>query len=163
MHDLLPDWTDMPDENREARVRKLVLDGKSASMIARHFRNCTRNSIIGYCTRNHIPMANRPGPKPSGEPSKPKAHGNLRQPKVQAIVAKKARMQEEPAFEAAPLPEEELGNDVTHLLGIMDLKADSCRWMFGDPKGEHGYCGKTTKPGSSWCPEHDAVVFKVQP
>ena len=166
MHDLLPDWTDMPEADREARVRELILEGKSASIIARHFRCCTRNSIIGFCTRREIPMANKSGwSKEAGikgreassyrAPLKPKAKAQAQPPKPARIKA--------PAFETTPLPEEELGNDVTSMIGIMDLKADSCRWMHGDPKGHHGYCGQTTKGNSSWCEEHHARVFKAFP
>lgn len=166
MHDLLPDWRDMPEADREARVRELILEGKSASIIARHFRCCTRNSVIGFCTRREIPMANKSGwSKEAREkgreassykaPLKPKAKPRAQPPKPAKIKA--------PAFETAPLPEEELGNDVSHLLGIMDLKVDSCRYMFGDPKGQHGYCGQTTKGNSSRCPHHHDIVFGGRP
>jgi hypothetical protein len=158
MHDLLPDWKAMDADERLSMVRRMAAEGLSGGGIALRFRNATRMSVVGLCYRRGITLKGI-APKPPGPSKKPKARGNLNQPKVQAIVAKKLRMANEPAFETAPLPEEDLGNDVTALLGIMDLKADSCRWMFGDPKGQHGYCGKTTKAGSSWCPHHHDVVF----
>jgi len=171
MAELLPDWRDMPEADREARVRELILEGRSASIIARHFRRCTRSAVIGFCNRREIPMANKSGwSKEAGEkgraassykaalkakvkaPPKPKASKPAKPPKITP-----------PPFETAPLPEEELGNDVGHLIGIMDLKADSCRYMYGDPKGQHGYCGQTTKANSSWCPHHHDVVFGGRP
>lgn len=158
MHDLLPDWRDMPEADREARVRELILEGKSASIIARHFRCCTRNSIIGFCTRREIPMANKSGwskeaMKKGREassykaPLKAKAKPSPKPPKPAKIKA--------PAFETAPLPEEELGNDVTNMIGIMDLTNDTCRWPHGDPRlPGFGYCGAQVQADSPYCPEH---------
>lgn len=160
MHDLLPDWTAMSAAEKVEAVRPLVAQGLSSAQIAAQFRNISRNSIISLCHRNKMKLQGRSGRADANlAPRRPKAHGNLKQPKVQAIVAKKLRMAKEPAFETAPLPEEELGNDVGHLIGIMDLTNDTCRFMHGDPKGQHGYCGKQTKAGSSWCAHHHAVVF----
>lgn len=171
---VMPDWKTMKVVDRIDAVKALMLQGLSASQAASHFTNCTRNSIISLCHRKGIRMAKNPGPDKAtlqenfakmadkgraAQGHKPKAHGNNRQPKVNAIVARVAAKRKEPAFETAPLPEEELGNDAAHLLGIMDLTNNTCRWMHGDPKGPHGYCGKQTKAGSSWCRDHHARVF----
>lgn len=59
------------------------------------------------------------------------------------------------AFQADPVPEEELGNDVTHLVGIMDLTKDTCRWPHGDPLlPGFGFCGAQVQEGSPYCPDH---------
>ena len=158
MHDLLPDWTETPEAERAAKVSALAKDGKPASFIARSFRNCTRNIIIGYCSRRKIQLKGR-APKPPAPPKKPK-------PKVEARISVReiaiARA-DGPRLEADPDGLLELGNDVTGLIGIMDLKVDSCRYMYGDPKGQHGYCGKTAKGNSSWCPHHHDIVFGGRP
>lgn len=146
MRDALPNWKTMNIDDRLSSVRAMAAEGLSAGMIAMRFDNATRMSVVSLCHRKNIQLHGRlvrtPGPRPKPAPKPTKT------PKV-----------ETPPFETAPLPEEELGNDVGHLIGIMDLKADSCRYMFGDPKGQHGYCGKTTKGSSSWCPEHQDIVF----
>lgn len=156
MHDLLPDWKTMDVDTRLRMVREMAAQGLSGGGIALKFRNATRMSVISLCHRRHVQLKGI-SPKPPGSARKP------RKAKPQPPAKAKAPKITPPPFETAPLPEEELGNDVGHLIGIMDLKADSCRWMFGDPKGQHGYCGKATKGNSSWCPEHEARVFKVQP
>ncbi|MBI1359838.1 MAG: hypothetical protein GC155_06080 [Alphaproteobacteria bacterium] len=46
------------------------------------------------------------------------------------------------------------------LLEIHELRPDSCRYIIGDPRSPaHRYCGLTSKPGQSWCPEHCDRVF----
>lgn len=154
MAEVLPDWSDMPDEDRVKLVQALILDGNPASSIARHFRNCSRNSIIGFCSRRKIQLKGR-APKPPAPPKKPK-------PKVEARIDVRqvsAARAKGPQINDDPDGLLELGNDVTGLIGIMELKVDSCRYMYGDPKGQHGYCGKTTKANSSWCPHHHDIVF----
>ena len=34
-----------------------------------------------------------------------------------------------------------------------------CRWIEGDPRAQHPYCGAATKEGSSYCAEHHARAF----
>lgn len=152
MHDFLPDWTDMPEADRETKVRALALDGKAASLIARSFRNCSRMSVIGFCSRKKIQLRGR-APKPPSPPKKPKVEARIDVRQVSEARAKGPQINDDPDGLL------DLGNDVTGLLGIMDLKVDSCRYMYGDPKGQHGYCGKTTKANSSWCPHHHDIVF----
>lgn len=44
-------------------------------------------------------------------------------------------------------------------LGLGDLQRRTCRWMDGDPRGEHFYCGNETATRSSYCPCHHAVAY----
>lgn len=38
---------------------------------------------------------------------------------------------------------------------------DGCRWIDGDVKaGAWAYCNRPTRPGSSWCEEHHARVYR---
>lgn len=171
MHDLLPDWTSMPEADREKRVRELILEGKSASLISRHFRYCTRNSVIGFCNRRGIAMANRSGwskeamkkgreassyKAPLKPKAKPTADPKPKPPKPAKIKA--------PAFETAPLPEEELGNDVTRftLLDASDNKG--CMYCNGDPlTASHSFCNQPRKAGTPWCDHHYGIVYKAVP
>lgn len=154
MHDLLPDWTDMPEVDRETKVRALALDGKAASLIARSFRNCTRMSVIGFCSRKKIQLRGR-APKPPAQPKKPKVEARI---DVRTVKAARSRAK----VQADPFGFDDIGNDASHLLGIMDLKPQHCRWIAGDPLNVHGYCGKTAIDGSSYCSEHHARVYLVR-
>ena len=46
------------------------------------------------------------------------------------------------------------------LVKFEDLTSRSCKWIYGDPREpDHGFCGKQTVLGQSWCPEHCRRVF----
>ena len=38
-----------------------------------------------------------------------------------------------------------------------------CRWIEGDPRAQHTYCGADTKQGSSYCAEHHARAYFSEP
>lgn len=35
----------------------------------------------------------------------------------------------------------------------------TCRYIYGDPRGKHGYCPERAKEGSSYCEAHHAVCY----
>lgn len=153
------------NEAAVAMLKRLWNDGLSCSQIATELGpGFTKNAVIGKGHRLKLPI--KPNPQSRGQKSamgraaaksiKAKRPKNGKgQPKPQAIAARMAG----PKFETAPLPEEELGNDVSYLVGIMYLKAHDCRWIEGDPLNVHGYCGKRAREDSSYCAEHHARVY----
>lgn len=48
---MLPDWLTMPADEKDAMLAKLVAKGLAFSAIATHFRNATRNAVIGRVHR----------------------------------------------------------------------------------------------------------------
>jgi GcrA cell cycle regulator len=157
MHDLLPDWTETPEAERAAKVRALATEGKPASLIARSFRNCTRNTIIGYCSRRKIQLKGRT-PKPPAPPKKPKP------PKVEARIDVRqvsAARAKGPQFNDDPDGLLDLGNDVTALIGsILDLNEHTCKWPIGDPlKPGFGFCGRHSIEGSPYCAAHHDKAY----
>jgi len=46
------------------------------------------------------------------------------------------------------------------MVGLLDLKMNSCRWPIGDPKepGFH-FCGAQVSTGKPYCPEHCKVAY----
>lgn len=156
MLDQLPDWKALSREQRIEMVAPMVAEGLSSSKIAGRFRNTTRNTIIGLCHRYGMQLRGI-APKPPKQPKAPRPHGNKGQPKANAIIARAARKPPTPPPEPFDMEDGE-PVDVTALVGIMQNKG--CKWIHGDPLGQHGYCGKPFKAGSaSWCPEHHARVF----
>lgn len=144
-------WTD----ERIATLKKLWAEGLTATQISDEMAcGFSRSAILGKVNRLKLPARQSPATT-----RRERAQGGQALKAALKGTRKPGRPPRAPAFEAAPLPEEELGNDVTSLLGIMDLTNDTCRFMHGDPKGQHGYCGKQTAPNSSWCPHHHHVVF----
>lgn len=142
-----PNWTD----ERVELLTKLWAGGISASVIAQQLGGVSRNAVIGKITRLGLT----------------RDHGNKNQPKANSIVARKAERQKQLRSDQSQLARAQHRRpivvlevepdlpDVTGLIGILDLKPDSCRWVEGDPlTPEHGWCGRTSKEGSSYCPHH---------
>lgn len=155
MHDLLPDWTDMPETDRETKVRALAMDGKPASLIARSFRNCTRMSVIGLCSRKKIQLKGRAPKPPAQKKPRPKVEARI---DVRQVAIAKATG---PRFEADPDGLLELGNDVTALIGsLLDLNEHTCKWPIGDPlKPGFGFCGRHSIEGSPYCAGHHDKAY----
>ena len=156
MHDLPPDWTDTPDAERRKLVLDLIAEGKPASAIARHFSRCTRNSVIGYCSRNKIKLAHKPGPQMVTRVPKQKAHGNKNQPKVQAIVATVNARQNLPKLMPFDVEDNLDGVDVTRLMGLVDLTNDTCRWPVMGQGASTRFCGASA-PVGPYCAHHTAI------
>ena len=150
MPDALPDWKSMDTAERQAIVTQLAAERISAGGIASRFTNATRMSVISLCSRKKIQLRGKT-PKP---PAPPK-----RQP------APKAPKPSLPAVQVTPTPRAAIHEPVTDLTGlvsIIDLKAHQCRWIDGDPRGEHGYCGQRVQADSSYCPAHYRRVYLVR-
>jgi len=167
-------WT----TEQEAELTRLWNDGYSAGVIG-GMMGKTRNAIISKGLR--LDLRSRPTlysvPRSDTSPdqmrnSVAKLPNGKGQPKANAIVARVSAMRSTvknplgpyPGRRLAPTPppepfdmEDGDGVDVSKLLGIMDNKG--CKWISGDPLGQHGYCGKPFKPGSVWCSEHHARVY----
>lgn len=159
----LPQWKLMSNEAKMEAIKPLVEAKLSAAQIALHFSDITRNSIISFCHRRKLQlMGSAARFKPKGETVKPKATGHRSQPKVQAIVATARARKSLPPVLPYDVEDNLDAVDVTALVGILDLKAHHCRYIHGDPKAAHGYCGAQVKPSSSYCPEHHARVYPGQ-
>jgi hypothetical protein len=44
-------------------------------------------------------------------------------------------------------------------VGLGEISRTTCRWIDGEPRGEHFYCGNETALRSSYCPCHHAVAY----
>ncbi len=153
-------WTD----ERVELLRKLWLDGLSASRIAAELANgITRNAVIGKVHRLGLSgrvktpaattarsreRAQRPVlPKPSG----PVMRGNT------ALALK-------PMISPAPLPRrvEEVVIPMSERVTIMELKEAMCRWPLGDPtQSEFRYCGGRKPAGEGpYCAYHARIAYQ---
>lgn len=161
MLDQLPDWKALNLEQKIAQVTPMAAEGMSSGQIAARFRNTTRNTIIGICSRYGMKLgANRP--KPPAKPKKPVTpRGQKGQPKVNAIVASvaaRARIAP-PAFEPEPFDAEtDVGIDVTKRIGLMGLNERTCKWPVGPDTGaQQMFCGcRKGRDDGPYCPTHTA-------
>jgi len=121
------------DEKIE-KLKKLWGKGLTASQIAAEIGDgISRNAVIGKAHRLKLPS--RPSP-------------------VKADPEKKEKAVEKPA--AAP----EVESKKTTLL---DLTEQTCKWPIGHPgDADFYFCGKPSRPGVPYCPEHCQMAFQAQ-
>lgn len=150
-------WT----EPRVARLRKLWIEGRSATQIAADLGGgVTRNACIAKVHR--LGLSNRPGaggakPVPQHGPvRKPKAVKPAPEPRPLAPDATAAA----PRVVPAPLPPEpEVA--APQLVTLIELAAHACKWPVGFPDPVQRFCGRRQAAGRPYCAEHSAVAFSA--
>ena len=149
-------WTD----ERVESLKKLWLDGISASQIAKQLGGVTRNAVIGKVHR--LGLSGRATPS---QPARPvfKAPRPPRPvstaPAMPRRVAAPAPIAAAPAVVAeTPLPVlvEERGSAT-----VLTLGAHMCKWPIGDPStDEFTFCGKRSGDEGPYCVEHARVAYQ---
>lgn len=148
-------WT----EDRVGALKKLWLEGQSASQIAKQLGGgVTRNAVIGKVHRLGLsgraapsqparasfrPARPRPAAQPTQAPSAPR--------RIEAV-------QPRPAAPSVPAPMPDLPGTAT----VMTLGAHMCKWPIGDPSStEFSFCGRRASEGV-YCVEHARVAYQPQ-
>ena len=155
-------WTD----ERVETLKKLWLEGLSASQIAAELGGVTRNAVIGKVhrlglsgrTRSTRAVAPRPNPKAKQAPvAQPLTSGNLKlkpQPRAEA--------------EEAPMPSPQPVLSLVDAKGpqsrratILMLNDRVCKWPIGDPsKEDFHFCGCPSAVGSPYCEYHTKIAYQ---
>jgi GcrA cell cycle regulator len=148
-------WT----EDRVGALKKLWLEGQSASQIAKQLGGgVTRNAVIGKVHRLGLsgraapsqparatfrPSRPRPAASPTQAPSAPR--------RIEAV-------QPRVASPSVPAPMPDLPGTAT----VMTLGAHMCKWPIGDPSStEFSFCGRRSSEGV-YCVEHARVAYQPQ-
>lgn len=143
-------WTD----ERVALLRKLWLEGLSASQIAKQLGGVTRNAVIGKVHR--LGLSGRATPS---QPPRP-AFKAPRAPRP-AAAPQLAPRRVLPAVSAAPEPQpvhyvEEPGSAT-----VLTLGSHMCKWPIGDPSSDgFTFCGRRTD--GTYCVEHQRLAYQPQ-
>ena len=149
-------WT----EDRVGALKKLWLEGQSASQIAKQLGGgVTRNAVIGKVHRLGLsgraapsqparatfrPSRPRPAAQPTQAPSAPR--------RIEAVQPRAAAAPSVPA----PMP------DLPGTATVMTLGAHMCKWPIGDPSSnEFSFCGRRSSEGV-YCVEHARVAYQPQ-
>lgn len=140
------DWS----EERTATLKKLWLEGLSASQVARQLGGVSRSAVIGKVHRLGITVREVP----------------VRQ-RITSIRVSSRIPARRPTRETTAAPHvaprlERTEEDLLPTSGILELGAHSCRWPIGNPEGDDfGFCGrpKLTSRGS-YCEQHTAGAFR---
>lgn len=170
-------WT----EERVARLKELWADpDKSATTIAAEF-GCTRSSVLGKAHRLQLPKRRDPSaPRPLTPRPRKAREETLVIPQTQVEIEKPPA--EDPGeWRGGPVPGDlpEPFAPVLHPptpvdqappaegegIRIEQLEQYLCKWPKGDPQDweRFRYCGKHSKPGSSYCEHHHEKAFVPVP
>jgi len=157
-------WTD----ERVETLRKLWLDGKSASQIAAELSNgITRNAVIGKVHRLGLsgrvkapaPAAPRQRPAKPQQSQRPVASRPMMGPMTRGATA----LAYAPRTEIIPIEKtaEEVVIPMSERVTITDLREAMCRWPLGDPAtSEFRYCGAKSPVGTPYCTYHARVAYQ---
>jgi len=141
-------WTD----ERVALLKKLWLEGLSASQIAKQLGGVTRNAVIGKVHR--LGLSGRATPS---QPSRP-AFKAPRAPRVAAPAASAPRRMAPTSPEPPPVTYVEEPGSAT----VLTLGAHMCKWPIGDPASDNfTFCGRRIGEGS-YCAEHARIAYQPQ-
>lgn len=140
------DWS----EERTATLKKLWLEGLSASQVARQLGGVSRSAVIGKVHRLGITVRETP----------------IRQRVASVRAPSRMASRQRPARETqATRPTstyERIEEDLLPTSGILGLGAHSCRWPIGHPENDDfGFCGRP-KPSArgSYCEQHSQGAFR---
>jgi len=140
-------WT----EDRVAVLKKLWLEGLSASQIAKQLGGVTRNAVIGKVHR--LGLSGRAAPS---QPSRPVYRPTRPRPAVQASAPRRIEPVVRPSA-PPPAPIVDLPGTAT----VLTLGAHMCKWPIGDPTSEEfSFCGRRAGDEGPYCIEHARVAYQ---
>jgi GcrA cell cycle regulator len=146
-------WTD----ERVEMLKKLWLDGLSASQIAKQLGGVTRNAVIGKVHR--LGLSGRAAPSQPARPvfKAPRAP----RPVAPAPAPRRIEAQQPALAQTPPAPvyyAEEPGSAT-----VLTLGAHMCKWPIGDPAtDDFTFCGRRTGQDGPYCAEHARVAYQPQ-
>ena len=143
-------WTD----DRVASLKKLWLEGLSASQIAKQLGGVTRNAVIGKVHRLGLSGRAAPAAPQRTVFKAPRA------PRPAMAAPQAPRRPEAAAQPPVPLPavREEPGSAT-----VLTLGAHMCKWPIGDPSTDgFSFCGRRTSQEGPYCVEHARVAYQPQ-
>lgn len=151
-------WT----EDRVGALKKLWLEGQSASQIAKQLGGgVTRNAVIGKVHR--LGLSGRAAPsQPARATFRPSRPRPAAAPPTQAPSAPRRieAAQPRPVAPVAPTPAQM--PDLPGTATVMTLGAHMCKWPIGDPSStEFSFCGRRASEGV-YCVEHARVAYQPQ-
>ena len=153
-------WT----EDRVGALKKLWLEGQSASQIAKQLGGgVTRNAVIGKVHR--LGLSGRAAPSQPARTAattfrtarpRPAAPAPAQPSAPRRLEAVQPKPTQPAASVPAPMP------DLPGTATVMTLGAHMCKWPIGDPSSrEFSFCGRRASEGV-YCVEHARVAYQPQ-
>ena len=145
-------WTD----ERVELLKKLWLDGLSASQIAKQLGGVTRNAVIGKVHR--LGLSGRAAPS---QPSRPTFKAP-RAPRPTPAPAPR-RVEHHSSHSPATPPQPVFYAEEPGSATVLTLGAHMCKWPIGDPATENfSFCGRRTDVDGPYCAHHAQVAYQPQ-
>jgi GcrA cell cycle regulator len=155
-------WT----EDRVERLKKMWLEGMSASQIAGELGGVTRNAVIGKVHRLGMSGRGKPTSTASSRPRKTSSSGSSRRttsstPRTVGATALKAEAAPLQDARPEPKPMKLEVYEGAKKLSIMELTENTCKWPIGDPATDDFYfCGCKAEEGSPYCTYHAKIAYQ---
>jgi len=148
-------WTD----DRVEILKKLWIEGLSASQIANEMGGVTRNAVIGKVHRlglsGRATPSRPPRPRPKPAPARSRVAAASKPSAGTAPVAPRPEVQVAP-IEPKRLPSGEFAT-------VLTLTSKLCKWPIGDPaKPGFKFCGRVSDDKAPYCTEHAAQAYQPQ-
>ena len=152
-------------------LKRLALEGRSASAIAATLGVGSRNAVIGKASRIGIKLS-------GGGPASVRGKTPARARRSQWATAPYTRQSAEDALVRDPpvIPGSQPGDrgkrPAAWMLGeaeigemrrvrFEEIREFACRWPLGDPKsGDFAYCGLKPADGQSYCAGHCRMAYR---
>ena len=151
-------WT----EDRVGALKKLWLEGQSASQIAKQLGGgVTRNAVIGKVHR--LGLSGRAAPSQPARTTFRPARPRPAQAPVMAQPSAPRRIEAAQPRPAVPVVHEPApAPDLPGTATVLTLGAHMCKWPIGDPSStEFSFCGRRASEGV-YCVEHARVAYQPQ-
>lgn len=158
-------WTD----ERVTTLKKLWLDGLSASQIAKQLGGVTRNAVIGKVHR--LGLSGRAAPSQPARPAfkaprpaRPAAQTMPSAPRRVVATEQSAPspMTASASPHAAPPSLPAYRDEQPGSATVLTLGAHMCKWPIGDPSSDgFTFCGRRSSDGP-YCVEHARVAYQPQ-
>jgi GcrA cell cycle regulator len=154
-------WTD----ERVEQLKKLWIDGLSASQIAQELGGVTRNAVIGKVHRlglsgraksaSHSSIARQKRPARTGFNQKP-ARISARQ-----LSNTGAKLTSSADAASLAMLEEAATAPTALKLALTQLTERTCKWPIGDPQMEEfHFCGNESREGTPYCAYHNRIAYQ---
>ncbi|MCB1386968.1 MAG: GcrA cell cycle regulator [Nitratireductor sp.] len=148
-------WTD----ERVELLKKLWMEGLSASQIAAELGGVTRNAVIGKIHR--IGLSGRAkGTASNAARRKPAATRSTASPKA-ARQTNGTRSTSQPVAVVKTAAATDIEKPEMLLLDLLQLTEQTCKFPIGDPQEENfAFCGVRSKDGEPYCEYHCSLAYQ---
>jgi len=140
-------------------LKRLALEGRSASFIAATLGVTSRNAVIGKANRVGIKLSGGGRSAQVGVGRARRAEWSALQPSSRASD-KGCPALAYPQDAAWALGEAEVGE--MRRVSFEEIREFACRWPLGDPRsGEFAFCGLAPAKGESYCAGHCRMAYRA--